>query len=349
MDATTPAAFRVGGRRGRIMTVRTRIGILAAVLVALMAGSSGRAASTHLHIVASIPHKGVVGGMVFGASSLWAADVQHTAILRIDPKTNRILARVPIGKPLNFVDDQDQVDGWVAVGDGFVWATDQSHNRVVRINPATNRVVASIRVASPWDIAVSDGAVWVPQFEPYAVARIDEATNTVAKRIPATGPTAVAAGAGSIWVVMHRADEVIRINPQTNTVVATIPLRQATSPERAFFLFGSLWVSDGNETHALLRINPATNRVVAVIKPPGSFFANFLFAGGRWLWDVSPAGGVYKIDPATNRIVEQAHFDPPAKCGAPPAPQPCFFGAGYADGTVWAYDQLKQAIIRISD
>jgi DNA-binding beta-propeller fold protein YncE len=148
---------------------------------------------------------------------------------------------------------------------------------------------------------------------------------------------------------MHRADEVIRIDPGTNTVIATIPLRQATGPERAFFVDGSLWVSDGNATNALLRIDPATNRVVAVIRPPGSFFANFLFAGGKWLWDVSPAGRVYKIDPATNRIVDQARFDPPTKCGPPPAPQPCFFGAGYADGTVWAYDVVRQAIIRIAD
>jgi DNA-binding beta-propeller fold protein YncE len=195
---------------------------------------------------------------------------------------------------------------------------------------------------------VSDRSVWVPQFEPYAVARINEATNTIGKRIPATGPTGVAAGAGSIWVVEHRADAVIRIDPQTNRVLATIPLKQATSPERAFFLFGSLWVSDGNATHALLRIDPATNRVVAVVKPPGSFFANFLFAGHHWLWDVSPAGGVYKINPATNKIVEQGHIDSPQKCGAPPAPQPCFFGAGYADGTVWAYDQVRHAIVRIA-
>ena len=196
--------------------------------------------------------------MVFGASSLWASDVQHTKLLRIDPKTNRVLAQIRIGKPLDFVDDQDQVDGWVAVGDGFVWATDQWHNRVVRINPATNRVVASIRVASPWDIAVSDGAVWVPQFEPYAVARIAEATNKIAKRIPATGPTAVAAGAGSIWVVMHRADEVIRVDPRTNTVIATIRRARAKSPERAF---------SGHQPH---RRAGARRSAVEVRRAPGA-------------------------------------------------------------------------------
>lgn len=335
-------------RRGRITSVKHLAVIALAGALMLVVSGFGQAASKRLHVVASIRQRGVVGGMVFGASSVWASDVQHTTILRIDPKTNRILARIRIGKPLGFLDNQDQVDGWVAVGDGFVWATDQRHNRIVRINPATNRRVASIRVDAPWDLAVSDGAVWVPQFEPYSLARIDEASNRIAKRIPATGPTSVAAGAGSIWVVEHRADDVIRVDPRTSRVLATIPLKQATSPERAFFLFGSLWVSDGNATHAVLRINPATNRVVHVIKPPGSFFANFLFAGRRWLWDVSPAGGVYKIDPSTNKIVEQGHIDSPKKCGAPPAPQPCFFGAGYADGTVWAYDEVRHAIVRIA-
>ena len=331
------------------MTAVTRAVLIAFVGVLTLALSgSGQAASRRIHLVASIPQKGIVDGMVFGASSVWASDVQHTTVLRIDPKTNRIMARIRIGKPLGFVDNQDQVDGWVTVGDGFVWATDQWHNRIVRINPATSHVVASTHVASPWDVAVSDGAVWVPQFEPYAVARIDEATNKIKKRIPATGPTSVAAGAGSIWVVEHRADDVIRIDPQTNKVLATIPLKQATSPERAFFLLGALWVSDGNATHAVLRIDPATNRVVAVVRPPGSFFANFLFAGHHSLWDVSPAGGVYKIDPATNKIVEKGRIDSPQTCGAPPAPQPCFFGGGYADGTVWVYDQVRHAIVRIA-
>jgi streptogramin lyase len=331
------------------MQWRILIAVTAAIVV-LAGGGTGQAVpAARMHIVAAIANAGMVGGMAFGASSMWASDVQHTTILRIDPATNHVLARVPIGKPLGFVDNTDQVDGWIAVGDGFVWATDQWHNRIVRIAPAADRVVATVRVASPWDVAVADGAVWVPQFEPYAVARIDEAKNAVVKRIPGVGPTAVAAGAGSIWIVMHRADDLVRIDPQTNGVLATIPLRQATSPERAYFAFGSVWVSDGNETNAILRIDPATNRVVAVIHPPGSFFSNAVFAGGHWLWDVSDAGVVYKIDPTTNRIVERRRFDDPSSCGPPPAPQPCFFGAGYADGTVWVYDQIRKAILRIAD
>jgi DNA-binding beta-propeller fold protein YncE len=328
---------------------RSILGFLGAILILVSAAQAApNTPSGRIHITASIKTPDVVGGFAFGANSVWASDVQKTQLLRIDPKTSRVIARIPIGKPLTFVDNQDQVDGWLTVRDGFVWATDQSHNRIVRISPGSERVVASVGVRSPWDIAVSDGSIWVPEFEPYTVARIDERSNKIVKTWPAVGPTSVAAGAGSIWVVLHRADEVLRLDPTTNSVLATIHLAQATGPERAFFLFGSLWVNDGNDTNSILRIDPATNKVIAVIRPPGSSFGNNLASDGRWLWDVSPIGRVYKIDPRTNRIVEQQSLATPGKCGTPTSP--CFFtGAGYGDGSVWTYDVARRAIIRIHD
>jgi DNA-binding beta-propeller fold protein YncE len=318
----------------------------AAVASLALAGGAGTA-PTPIHIVAAIPYKNVVGGFAYGASSMWASDVQRTTLLRIEPRTGRMIARIPIGKPLRFINDQDQVDGWLTLKDGFVWATDQDHDRVVRVSPGSGHVVASVRVTSPWDIAVSDGAVWVPEFQPYAVARIDERTNRIVKRWPAVGPTSVTAGGGSIWVVLHRADQVMRIDPTTNRVLATITLTHATSPERAFFLFGSLWVSDGNDTNAIVRIDPATNREVAVIRPPGSSFGNNLVSDGKWIWDVSGIGRVYKIDPQRNTIVGNASFAVRGKCGD--GVGPCFFtGAGYGGGTVWTYDLVRRAILRIA-
>ena len=345
----SPFPRRRGG--GRIITVtnsrRTILCVLVAVLVTVAAAQAAATARGRMHIVARI-RTSLVDGFSAGANSMWASDVQRTQLLRIDPRSNRVVARIPIGKPLTFVDDQDQVDGWLSVADGFVWATDQWHDRIVRVSPGSDRVVSSVRVPSPWDITVSDGSVWVPEFERYAVARIDERTNTIAKTLPAEGPTSVATGAGSIWVVMHRADEVLRIDPTTNSVLATIPLRRASGPERAFFLFGSLWVNDSNEdNNSIFRIDPATNKVVAVIRPAGSFFGNNLVTDGRWIWAVSAIGRVYKIDPQSNRIVEQRSFATPGKCG--PGLAPCFFsGAGYMDGTVWTYDMIKKEIIRIA-
>lgn len=330
------------------MSVRSLLaGAVLAASSCLLSGAAS-AAPGGLHIVATIPSKDIVGGFAYGASSMWASDVQNTTLLRIDPETNTVTKRIRIGKPLRFVDNQDQVDGWLTVADGFVWATDQDHDRIVRVSPGSGRVVATVHVPSPWDIAVADGSVWVPEFEPYAVVRIDEKTNRIVKRWPAVGPTSVAAGAGSIWVVAHRANHVLRIDPTTNRIIAAITLEKATSPERIFFLFGSAWVSDGNETNnQLLRIDPATNRVSAVIHTPHAYFGNFALSDGRWLWALSPIGLVTKIDPQTNAVVAQASFATRGKCGTEQSP--CFFnGFAYAAGTIWAYDVVRKAIIRIA-
>lgn len=329
------------------MTMARTVAVMALVAAAVSLPGAASAAPGKMRVVSTIPSKGIVGGFAYGANSLWASDVQDTTLLRIDPRTNAITARIRIGRPLRFIDDQDQVDGWVRVGDGFVWATDQEHDRIVRVSPGSNRVVASIRVPSPWDIAVADGAAWVPQFEPYTVVRIDEATNTIARRWPAVGPTSVAAGAGSIWVVAHRADEVLRIDPTTNRVIATIPLTQATSPERIYFLFGTPWVSDGNDTdNELLRISPETNTVSAVVKTPGANFGNILVSDAKRLWSVSPVGRIYEINPTTDTVIRQQSFATPGRCGGYQGP--CFFtDATYAAGTIWVYDLEQRSILRI--
>jgi virginiamycin B lyase len=63
-------------------------------------------------------------GLGLGFRSLWVADLDSQAIYRINPRTNRIVARLPVGGyPVR-----------VAVGFGSVWIRDDS-GRVLRIRP----------------------------------------------------------------------------------------------------------------------------------------------------------------------------------------------------------------------
>jgi len=253
-----------------------------------------------------------------GSTGLASASSDSVAL--ISARTSRLQASFPVGgNPSS-----------VAVGAGAVWALNADDQTLTRIDPVRRAEHAYGTDGIPVDLAAGDGSVWVVNG-----ARARAASAVSGAPIPYPEPTSVS-----------------QLDPTTALTLATITLPQAPAagpPTSYQIAVGPRGVWVINADGSVSRIDPASNRVVAVIKPPGSFFVNFLFAGGRWLWDVSPAGGVYKIDPATNRIVEQVHVDPPSKCGAPPAPQPCFFGAGYADGTVWAYDQVRQAIIRISD
>lgn len=326
-------------------SVRTIFLSAAALSAAALIGTAASGASPAP--TASIPVKGLVSGFAAGADSVWAAEDQSTTLLRIDPRTNRVVARIPFGKPLPFVDDptQDQVDDWVTVADGFVWATDQYHGRVVRISPGTHRVVAATRVASPWDVAVADGSIWIPQFEPYAVARIDEQTGKVTKRFPAVGPTSASSGAGAVWVLEHRGYQLLRIDTKTNATVE-IPLTGAQAPDACRFLLGYAWCSD--RSGLIFRIDPHGNRLKQIHLKGGWWrWGESLLTDGHRIIVASAMGAYATIDPATGKVLGQVDLNPhPGHCG-PATETYCFFtGALVSDGTLWEYDPHVHAIVR---
>jgi YVTN family beta-propeller protein len=132
-------------------------------------------------------------GLAAGDGALWlAGDAQERVVWRLDPKTHRVVARIP----LPFIPKA------IAAGSGAVWVTSLLGDTVSRIDPRTNRIVATIPVGrGPDSIAAADGAVWVTSAIDDALWRIDPRTNRVVARIPLAGvPRAVAVGAGGVWV-----------------------------------------------------------------------------------------------------------------------------------------------------
>jgi YVTN family beta-propeller protein len=126
-----------------------------------------------------------------GAGSVWATGGRGGRLVRVDPKTNRILATV--------------IDGFeptgVAVGEGGVWMADADADTVTRVDPRTNRKVGKpIKVGpGPQAVITGDGAVWVANFHGRSVSRIDPATNRVVADIKTGhGPADLALGAGGL-------------------------------------------------------------------------------------------------------------------------------------------------------
>jgi hypothetical protein len=168
--------------------------------------------------------------LAVGLGAVWVAaersDAAGAAILRIHPKTRRVVAaiRAP-GK---------SVVAGLAVGAGAVWATDLALGQVLRIDPATNRIVARIPLPTapfrPFAIAVGEGAVWVtvPTNVKGAVVRIDPKTNKAAERPIEVGygPNAIAVGAGGVWVTNTNVagGSLMRIDPKRGRVVAKLRL-----------------------------------------------------------------------------------------------------------------------------
>jgi YVTN family beta-propeller protein len=141
--------------------------------------------------------------MAVGAGAVWVT-VQD-ALVRIDPRTDRIAARILVHSPAG-----------TAVGGGSVWVSNADDGTVSRIDARTNRVVARVPVgAAPTTVAVAAGFVWVVNSGEDTVSQIDASDNRVVARIPAGAHVYdLTAGDGAVWLQSYGDSAVYRIQPQ---------------------------------------------------------------------------------------------------------------------------------------
>jgi hypothetical protein len=216
--------------------------------------------------VAEIVETGWSSAVVHGFGSVWVAEQADDgdgegALLRMDPATGEIVARVPA----------ESLPGWewggggLAVGNGSVW------------------IAGSI--PSPDEATSETGG------SDAALFRVDPVANQVVETIPLGGDFAadVAVTADGIWANIFRGQqeaELVRVDPTTLQVVARIPL--ASSYVRDLLTAGGyVWVQE-NPVHgstvgsdsSLEKIDPATNEVVATVDAEAAKFG--VFGGDIW-------------------------------------------------------------------
>src|SRR5262249_47521362 len=122
-------------------------------------------------------------GVAVGEGSVWVVLNTPPTLLRIDPRTGVVQARIPLAARAG---PTAPFPIGVAVGNGAVWVLSGNTGTVSRIDPALNAVVAtSPRISlNPVAIAAGAGAVWVADGADDAVDRIDPATARVTREIP---------------------------------------------------------------------------------------------------------------------------------------------------------------------
>jgi virginiamycin B lyase len=168
------------------------------------------------------------------------------AVYRIDPATNRVVAR--IGLPSD--------SAGAAAGFGAIWVTSASANVVFRIDPATNAVAAKIGVhPGPRFIAAGAGGVWSLNQGDGSVSHIDPTTNRVVATIPTRVPGSggcIAAGYGRVWVTMP-GTPFSEIAPRSNAIVGQWTGRGGDCITTGF---GSVWLVN----HDLVNVWRVTTR-----------------------------------------------------------------------------------------
>jgi streptogramin lyase len=206
-------------------------------------------------------------GLGYGAGSLWIEDTQSSTISRVSVRTGERTAAVKVGA--------QPYDATYAYG--AVWTTAYGFGDVERIDPARNKVVKRFALDSPTGVVGAFGSIWAAGLT--GVIRIDPTTNKVSTRISVPGAGWTAAGADAVWVTSARG--LVRVDPATNEVAATIPLGTAALGDPAV-VDGNVWVPKIRE-NAIVIVDPRTNSVARTLKVGVGPFVVTEIGGEAWI------------------------------------------------------------------
>jgi virginiamycin B lyase len=228
---------------------------------------------------------------------VWVSNSPQHSVTRIDPKANKIVETITVGK--------NPCSG-LAAAFGGLWVPNCGDPSVSRLDLKTGKVVETLPLTignSEGGLDTGAGSVWMMTDAKGTLARIDPATNKVVAEIyVAPGSFAVAFGEGAVWVTSTEKGLLSRVNPYNNVVEQTI----AVGPRPRFLAVGegSVWtINQGDGT--ISRVDAKTNKVVATIAAgiPGP--GGEISVGEGSVWVTSFEYPITRIDPSTNKVAQQ--------------------------------------------
>jgi virginiamycin B lyase len=263
---------------------------------------------------------------------VWVSNSPKHTVHQLDPKTNTVLATIPVGqhpcsglaaafgslwvpncgdKTVSRVSLKDakveatlpfgvpDSEGGIAAGAGSLWLMTDKNGTLTRIDPATNKAVAEIFVApGSYTVAFGEQAVWVTSTEKSVLTRVNARTNVVEHTIPVgPKPRFLAVGEGSVWTINQGDGSISRVDVKTNKVVATIEAGIPGNGGEIAVGDGSVWVTSFE--FPITRIDASTNKVVQQFYGEGGDAIRFGL-GSVWLSNLR-AANVWRLDP--KRIV----------------------------------------------
>jgi virginiamycin B lyase len=225
-------------------------------------------------------------GLAAGFGSVWAPSCGAHKLVRIDSRSGKIQAAVPVGPA--------DSEGGIAVGAGSVWMTTDKKGLLARVDPETNKVVAKIAIPSgSYATAFADGAVWITSTDHNLLTRVDPQSNRVTASIPiGPQPRFLTVGAGSVWTLNQGDGTISRVDTKSNQLVATIQVGIPGTGGEIAFGEGSAWTTVLQIP--ISRIDPATNTVIKQWAGAGGDSIR-IGHGSVWLTDLAH-GKVWRLD-----------------------------------------------------
>lgn len=181
-----------------------------------------------------------------GDGSVWVADDQGARVVRVSPKTNKVVARIPVG------------DGPASMAfyGASAWVINHRDTTIDRIDLAknTSRELAHIPGDAPERMVWSHGSLWVTG-RGTDLVEVDPLDGSVRRTIDigASGIDLVASG-GSIWVPTRSAevdptgfptmDALKRVSISTGAVATVVKASGRVDVHGLTAAGGAVWIAD---------------------------------------------------------------------------------------------------------
>ena len=224
-----------------------------------------------------------------GGKWVWVSDYGEPSLLKIDPKTNKVVSKTGIGTG----------SCGLGYGAGSMWIEDTSTSTVSRVSVATAKRIKAIKVGlTPYDTMFAFGSAWTTAFTQGELERIDPARNRVVNRWKLPMATGVVGAFGSVWAA--GSEGVVRVDPVSHKVAARIPIDGGAGWTAASA--DAVWVTTPK---GLARIDPQSNTVVATVALPGAPALGDpdVVDGAVWVPQIRK-NSIAIVDPASNAIVQ---------------------------------------------
>lgn len=261
-------------------------------------------------------------GIAAGGGSLWVSGGSNGELVRLDPSSRTVTARVATGSA--------QL-GSVFVGSSAVWAGDFGGGALLQIDPVSRTVAGRVSLGGrPTAIAAAPtGELWVGNLDG-GLARVSAAGTRLDPVSFSGGTSCLLFAATGLWVGTQ-AGSLVQLDAAAGTTLGSVTV--GTDVDAIAETPGGLWVTTFDGRAAL--VDPASRRIVRRVHLPGRG-SGIAYADGGVYVSVYDRGLVLRLDARTGAVTRAIHT------GAQPR-ESLVLGS-----TLWVVDQAAGALTPIA-
>jgi DNA-binding beta-propeller fold protein YncE len=224
-----------------------------------------------------------------GGKWIWVSEYGRPYLLKIDPSTNKVVARTGIGTG----------SCGLGYGAGSMWIEDTNTSTVSRVSVTSGKRTNAIKVGfTPYDTTFAYGSAWTTAYAQGELERIDPARNRVVNHWKLPQATGAVGAFGSVWAA--GGEGVIRVDPVSKKLLAKIPIAAGAGWTAASA--DAVWVTTPT---GLARIDPQRNAVAATVALPGApYLGDPDVVNGRvWVPQIR-TNSIAIVDPSSNAVTQ---------------------------------------------